>query len=142
MVPGVSYELPVEYGKIREFAVATQATDEAYRSTNPVIPPTFLTTGRLVWEPPEENRTDALDFDLRRILHGEEEFVFHGSLPRAGQTLTVTTRIDATWEKRGRRGGAMRFARIVNEFRDEHGALVAEQFTTVLETARPPEESA
>ena len=137
----VSYELPVEYGKVREFARATQTANPAYWSSDPVIPPTFLTTGRLVWEPPEENQTDALEFDLRRILHGEEEFVFHGPLPRAGQTLTVSTRVDATWEKEGKRGGVMRFARIINEFRDTEGALRAEQITTVLETAQAPKES-
>lgn len=41
-------------------------------------------------------------------------------------------------EKEGRRGGRMRFAKLVNEFRDGEGAVVAEQVTTVVETARPP----
>ena len=134
----MSYELPVERGKVREFALATQATDPAYWSADPVIPPTFLTTARLVWEPPEEHPTSGLGFDPARILHGEEEFVFHGDLPRAGQTLTVTTRVDGTWEKEGRRGGRLRFARLVNEYRDAGGELVAEQRTTVVETGRPP----
>jgi hypothetical protein len=134
----MSYELPVERGKVREFALATQATDPAYWSADPVVPPTFLTTARLVWEPPEESATSGLGFDPARILHGEEEYVFHGDLPRAGQTLTVTTRVDGTWEKEGRRGGRLRFARIVSEYRDGGGELVAEQRTTVVETGRPP----
>lgn len=134
----MSYDLPVERGKIREFALATQATDPAYWSDEPVIPPTFLTTARLVWEPEEQQLSNALGFDPQRMLHGEEEYVFHGPLPRAGCTLTVTTRVDSTWEKEGRRGGRMRFARLVNEFRDDAGDLVAEQITTVVETGRPP----
>ena len=32
----------------------------------------------------------------------------------------------------------MRFARVVNEFRDAAGTLVAEQRSVVVETARPP----
>ena len=32
----------------------------------------------------------------------------------------------------------MRFARVINEFRDAAGNLVAEQRSVVLETARPP----
>jgi hypothetical protein len=34
----------------------------------------------------------------------------------------------------------MRFARIVNEFRDAHGRLVATQRSVVVETARPPKQ--
>jgi hypothetical protein len=101
-----------------------------------VIPPTFLTTARLSWEPTGESPSKALGFELARVLHGEEEYEFHGPPPRAGQTLTVTTRLGDTWEKEGRRGGAMRFAKVVTEFRDESGALVATQTSTLLETAK------
>jgi len=45
------------------------------------------------------------------------------------------------WEKEGKRGGIMKFARLVTEFRDGEGTIVAEQRTTVVETARPPKES-
>jgi hypothetical protein len=79
---------------------------------------------------------------MRRVLHGEEEYIFHGPPPRVGQTLSVLSRLDERWEKEGRRGGTMRFARIVNEFRDSTGALVAEQRSVVVETARPPKQEA
>ena len=42
------------------------------------------------------------------------------------------------WEKEGKRGGLMRFARIVTEYRDAEGNLIAEQRSVVVETARPP----
>jgi hypothetical protein len=32
----------------------------------------------------------------------------------------------------------MRFGTVVTEFRDEHGTLIAEQRSTVVETAGPP----
>lgn len=129
----VQYEIPLECGKIREFARATQSTDPAYRSTAPLVPPTFLTTAAHFWEPTSVLAT--LGLDLRRVLHGEEEFVFHGTPPRAGQTLTVSTRLVDEYERAGRRGGTMRFAVVLAEFRDDEGTLVAEQRTTVIETA-------
>jgi hypothetical protein len=133
--------MPLEYGKVREFARATQSRNAAYAGADAVVPATFLTHARLAWEPREQGQIEALGFDMRRILHGEEEYVFHGPPPSVGQTLTVETRTDARWEKEGKRGGTMRFARIVNEFRDASGRLVAEQRSVIVETARPPKDA-
>ena len=80
----------------------------------------------------------GIDCDLARVLHGEEEYGFLGPPPRAGQTLTVTSRLGDQWKKEGKRGGVMRFATIVNEYRDAAGDLVAEQRTTVIETGKAP----
>lgn len=129
------YEIPIERGKIREFAKAAHASDAAYEGPEAVVPPTFLTTARIAWQPPEENIVAQLGFDLRRVLHGEEEYIYHGDLPRAGQTLMVESRIGERFEKRGKRGGVMRFAVIICEFRDASGQLVAEQRSTIVETA-------
>ena len=129
------FEMPVERGKIREFARAAQSRNEAYSGPEAVIPPTFLTTAAMSWEPAGASPAAELGFDLRRVLHGEEEYIFHGPLPRAGDTLQVTGRLGDRWEKEGRRGGVMRFARIIHEFRSPDGTLVAEQRTTVIETA-------
>jgi hypothetical protein len=130
--------MPLEQGKVREFARATQSRNPAYAGPDAVIPATFLTHARMAWEPQSQAPMTQLGFDMRRILHGEEEYIFHGPPPRAGQTLTVDARLDSRWEKEGKRGGTMRFAKIVNEFRDAAGTLVAEQHTVVVETARPP----
>jgi hypothetical protein len=134
----MSYEMPLEVGKVREFARATQSRNPAYSGPDAVIPATFLTHARLAWEPRDQGQIEKLGFDMRRILHGEEEYVFHGPPPAVGQTLTVETRTESRWEKEGKRGGTMRFARIVNEFRDAAGTLVAEQRSVVVETARVP----
>lgn len=131
-----AYEFPVERSKIREFAKATKTRNTAHEGPDAVIPPTFLTHARLSWEPSELSPIAELGFDLGRVLHGEEEYVFHGAPPRAGQTLQVTPRMGDRWEKEGKRGGVMRFAQIVNEFRDDSGELVATQTTTVLETGK------
>jgi hypothetical protein len=133
--------MPLERGKVREFARATQSRNPAYQGPDAIIPPTFLTHARLAWEPRDQGQIEQLGFDMRRILHGEEEYVFHGPPPTVGQTLTVETRSDGRWEKEGKRGGTMRFARIVNEFRDADGRLVAEQRSVIVETARPPKDT-
>ena len=129
----------IEAGKLREFARATYATDERLLSGT-VMHPAFLMTARLIWEPAEESVTDEVGFDLSGILHGEEEYLFHADLPAPGDVLHVTTRVADRWEKEGTRSGQMRFALVVNEFRSPDGRLVAEQRTTMIETA--PLESA
>ncbi|HEV2360128.1 MAG TPA: MaoC family dehydratase N-terminal domain-containing protein [Acidimicrobiales bacterium] len=135
----MSYEIPIERGKIREFARATQSRNPAYEGPGAVIPPTFLTTAQHFWAT-DFGHLAELGFNLARLLHGEEEYEFFGPPPHAGQTLTATSRLGDRWEKEGKRGGVMRFAKTITEFRDETGRLVAEQRTTIIETARPPKE--
>jgi hypothetical protein len=133
---GTEYEMVVERGKIQEFATATRPggpEEAAYRGPDAVVPPTFLISGAL-WAPP--GARVEVGFDRRRLLHGEQEFVFHGPPPRPGQALTVCERIEDRFEKPGRRGGTMRFAVVVTEYRSGDGTLVAEARATYIETAR------
>jgi hypothetical protein len=132
--PGQPYEVLIEHGKIREFARAAQADDPAYESRDAVIPPTFLITAS-TWAPPQA-RADVR-FDRKRLLHGEQEFRFPGPLPRAGDALTAREYIAETYEKDGARGGTMRFAVVVTEFRSAAGDLVAEARRTLIERAAP-----
>jgi hypothetical protein len=129
------YEWPIEFGKVREFAQAVKSKNTAHLGDQAVIPPTFLTTARLVWEPADQSAIAHLGFDMARVLHGEEEYEFFGRLPQAGQVLQVESRVEAQFEKPGGRGGTMRFAVVVNEFSDAGGTPVARQRTTVIETA-------
>lgn len=131
-----AYEFPIDRSKIREFARATRTQNPAHEGASAVITPTFLTHARLAWEPLETSPMLELGFDLGRVLHGEETYEFHGPPPRAGQVLSVTSRLGERWEKEGRRGGTMRFAELINEFRGEDGELVATQVTTVIETGK------
>jgi hypothetical protein len=132
---GAEYEMLVEQGKIREFAAATRPDgpgEPAYHGPDAVVPPTFLVSGAL-WAPPDARV--EVGFDRRRLLHGEQEYVFHGPPPRAGQTLTARDRIENRYEKPGKRGGTMRFAVVVTEYRADDGTLVAEARATYIETA-------
>jgi hypothetical protein len=81
-------------------------------------------------------------FEQSRTLHGDQEYLFHGPPPRAGAVLYATERLADRYEKAGRRGGIMRFAVVVTEFRDAAGTLVAESRMTLIETANPATASA
>ncbi|TCP53471.1 MaoC dehydratase-like protein [Tamaricihabitans halophyticus] len=135
------YEVPLERGKIREFARATMARDETYDARDAAVPPTFLTTAMNLWEPQGELDYGSFTLDLARVLHGEEEFVFPDGPPTAGQDLTVTARLGDVYEKPGRRGGTLTFVKLIHEFRDPEGRTVAEQRTTLIQTSQPPEGS-
>jgi N-terminal half of MaoC dehydratase len=131
-IPGRPWEVVVERGKIAEFAEAMMCDDPAYRGLDAIIPPTFLTTGGR-WAPTGV-RVDV-GFERKRLLHGEQEYVFHGDPPGAGDVLTAQERVVDRYSKPGKRGGTMRFATVVTEYRDAGGALVAEARATFIETA-------
>ncbi|MCW2652781.1 MAG: hypothetical protein QOE41_1567 [Mycobacterium sp.] len=129
---GSPWELIVERGKIAEFTQAMQSDNPDYRGADAIIPPTFLTTAAR-WAP-RGARVDV-GFERTRLLHGEQEYTFFGELPRAGDTLRAQEKIVDRFEKPGKRGGVMRFATVVTEYRGADGRLVAEAKATFIETA-------
>jgi N-terminal half of MaoC dehydratase len=133
---GVPFTVPVELGKIREFARATKSRNPDYDGPGALTPPTFLMTA-VFWSTPGSDPIMHMARDRTRVLHGEQEFTFHGEPPRVGDTLIATRRIDRIYEKAGRRGGTMRFMDLVTEFRDPDGRLVAEAKSTTIETSKP-----
>jgi hypothetical protein len=131
------FEMPIELGKIREFAKATKSSRPEYDGEEAIAPATFLMTAAF-WSGPDNTAWPAGSIDLARLLHGEQEFVFHGPPPAAGTRLRAQARIDRVFEKEGRRGGSMTFGESVIEFFDAStGELVAESRSTAIETAKP-----
>ena len=102
--PAVRYEVGRE--KLREFAIAVGETDPIYHDEaaaraagHPDIPavPTFavvlsLRAGQVVYGDPE------LGLDYSRVVHGEQEFVYHRQ-PKVGDVLEGTARISDVYEK-------------------------------------------
>jgi hypothetical protein len=126
----------VEPSAVRQFAHAVRAADPVHYGDQPLTTPTFLMSSAW-WQGPENAAWGDQERDLSRVLHGEQEFVFHGEPPTAGAELEGVARIDRTYTKQGRRGGEMIFTDVVTEFRDVHtGRLVAEVRTTSIETGR------
>ena len=130
----------VERGKIREFAKAIKDDDplyfdEAYATKEAggiVAPITFLQTighwddggGRL-----------RVPFDLKRVLHGEQEYEFLEPI-RVGDVLTAVSRILDIYEKPGKRGGSMSFAVTETTYTNQHGKVVARAKHVTIETGQ------
>jgi hypothetical protein len=129
---GRPFRVVVEEGKIREFARAVGASHLEHAGPAAIVPPTFLMTATF-WQTPECSVWHGVERDLRRLLHGEQEFTFHGPPPSAGTELTAQERIDSVSTKQGKRGGEMTFTTVVTEFRDSTARLVAESRTTTID---------
>ena len=130
---GEPFVMDLEAGKVREFARAVRSSHSAHLDDPaPVIPPTFLTTA-FFWQAGDSDPWEAVAMDQSRGLHAEQEYVFHGPPPRAGQRLTGTSRVTEIYEKQGR-NGTLTFAVMVTEFRDASGRLVAEAKLTGVQT--------
>jgi len=134
-----AFDMPVERGKIREFARSTGSDRSEYlEDEDAPIPPTFLRTAAF-WQPPGAvSPLAGANLNLRRILHGEQEYVFFGPPPRAGQTLHVQPRLESITEKEGKRGGTMTLIVTVEEFTDAGGTVVARSRSTLIQTGKAP----
>lgn len=133
----LSFDMPVERGKVREFARATGADTAIYDAPNAPIPPTFLAAS-VLWEPQEgPSVVEQLGVDLTRVLHGGQEYRFPGEVPRVGDELAVDVTVEAVTQKAGKRGGAMTFIVLLTTFRARRkdGPVVAEARSTVIERA-------
>lgn len=129
-----SYDMPIERGKIREFAAATGATDPAYQTANPPVPPTFMATS-MHWEPHDPPLSTLLGLNLSRVLQGGQEYTFTGPLPQAGDCLRAETSVESVTEKRSSRGGAMTVIVVLTRFTRPDGSVAAEGRATVIERA-------
>jgi hypothetical protein len=138
---GAPFVLDVERGKIIEFARAVHATHADHGGDRPVVPPTFLTT-QLFWEKlvPGANPWALVEMSEERGMHAEQEYIFHGPPPRAGDRLFAKSRIAEIRDKTSRSGHVLTFVKMVTEYRDPDGVLVAEAILTGVERNPPPGE--
>ena len=74
------------------------------------------------------------------VLHAEQSFEYHKPI-LAGTVMTATERDGDTWEKESKRGGRLRFAERIREFRDdETGELLVTAKMVSVKTERPVEQ--
>jgi acyl dehydratase len=129
-------EWVVERGKIAEFARAVLDESEAHTTQHAVATPTFpqtLSFWRMRLGRPREMGREGRD--MRRVLHGEQEFEYVRPL-RAGDVLTATSRVVDSYEKEGKRGGTMQFVVTETEFKDQSGETVAYSRGTSIVTSK------
>ena len=142
----IHFELPIERGKVREFALAVGEDNpiffdtEAARSAglpDVVAPPTF--TVSQMWSVPRDLREQRLGagLDNARVLHGEQEFVYR-RLPVAGEVLSGVMTIARDITKKGRRGGSLRFVTYRSRFFDADGEEVLTADYTLVQTSVDP----
>ena len=133
----------VEFGKIREFARAIKDEnplyyDEAHAKSvaGGVMPPPTFTMTQAFWDEPG-NRVD-LGLDMRRVLHGEQEFEYLKPV-YAGDTLTAQGKITNVEKRPGKRGGEMTMVTLETEFKNQRGEVCLYSRSTIIETAKPVE---
>lgn len=122
---GKLFTMPVELGKVIEFARATSVTGSRDVDVHDgdVVPPTFLQTAML-WDVEGSNPFYDSGLRFERLLHGQQEFEFVDEPPRVGDVLTVRRRIEKVFDKAGKRSGKMTFVVEVTEFRNDVDAIV------------------
>ena len=135
---GEPFAVEVERGKIGEFTRAIHTTHPAYEGPDAVIPPTFLST-TLHWDKrvADANPWALVQMSEERGMHAEQEYVFHGPPPRAGDRLHAQATITEIYDKESRSGSVLTFVKMVTEFRDDSGRLVAESILTGVERQLP-----
>jgi len=137
---GQPVTIHIERGKIREFARAIKDDDPLYfdeeharREAAGIMPPvTFLQT-MAHWD--DGRGRPKAPLDLKRVLHGEQEYEFLKPI-RAGDVLTAVSRVADIYEKQGKRGGTMTFVAIETEYKNDRGELVARAKQVTIETGR------
>ncbi len=144
-----SQTLAVEKGKIAEFVMAVAQKDRPEK-INPIytseaaakkagypgiiIPPTFPTS-LLFWTGGGLlGVVNALGINLGRLLHGEEEYEYCGSVC-AGDVLTGTLKVVDMYdkEKKDKPGKFMEFTVLETEMRNQRGELVVKARTVLVE---------
>jgi acyl dehydratase len=137
---GRPQRMHVELGKIREFARAVKDDNPLYfdseragRELGGVVPPPTFTMTLALWD--DGGGRPALNLDLRRLLHGEQEFEYLRPI-HPGDVLTSTTRVADVFEKGGSRGGTMKFVVLESEFVNQKGETVLRSRSTLIETGK------
>ena len=118
------YQVDIEKGHIRRFCQAIGDTnplflDEEAASASayggiiaPLTFPVALT---------DESVAFPLELDIRRMLHGEQEFIYYQPL-RPGKSYTAQMKVADVYEREGK-SGQMQFIVLDTEFRDEDEEL-------------------
>ena len=130
----VGFELPIERGKIKEFASAICDSNPIYRDpsyaknqgfNDVIMPVTFPVTAS--FQMPSDNfvleSSLKIGMDPGKSVHGTFEITYQRPIC-AGETLRGEIVIGDIYEKIGKRGGVMTFVDMRQDFYDENNNLV------------------
>jgi acyl dehydratase len=138
---GKPFKMPIEWSKVREFARAIKDPDPLYFDPDLAkkelggvpVPVTFLQTSAFWTE--ADSSPGIGGFDLRRILHGEQEFELFRPI-YVGDVLTGVSKVADVVEKEGGRGGKMTMVITETEYTNQRGEKVAISRSTLIETGQ------
>lgn len=99
----------------------TYAADTAYEGLT--VPPTFLVAL-------SSNAEFPLKLDFKRMLHGEQEFIYHQPV-RIGDRLECTMAVTDVYDRVGK-SGTMQFLVLDTEIKTEDGVLAAVSRNTII----------
>lgn len=117
----------VSRAKIAEFAAALGDGSAAYAADDAVAPPTFAAVvGAGAWD--QLFSDPELDLTLRRVVHGDQTFVWHRPM-RVGDRLTGVLTID-----RVRRRGPVEIVGVTVHLATIDGEAVVDSSSTFLHT--------
>ncbi|MGA2782576.1 MAG: MaoC family dehydratase N-terminal domain-containing protein [Smithella sp.] len=143
------YTFEVEKGKIAEFAMAIYQKEnkdqisplytdrEAAQNAgfkDIIAPPTFQTCFALWASGGLMPLIQALNINLIRLLHGEEEYYYLGAI-HPGDIMTGKSKVVEMYEKekKDKPGKVMEFTVIETEIRNQRGELVIKSRSTLVE---------
>lgn len=131
---GPKYVFEVEKRHIRQFAEAIGDSnplyvDEEYAKSTIyggiIAPPSFpVVIGA------DSGQGVELPLDYSRMLHGEQEFIYHRPI-RAGDRLSCQMKVTDVYEKEGK-NGPMQFLVMDTEMKDQEGELVVISRTNII----------
>ena len=133
----------IERGPVRVFAQALLDSDPVYTADQAPVPPTFpfvmpywgsLGEGGAAGLPIEKLRGPG-----RAILHGEQEFIYHGGdWPHVGDTLVGDGQISDVYEKEKSSGGKLEFYVTETSWKNaETGEAVVNAIFTLAINCKP-----
>ncbi|CAN5251499.1 MaoC family dehydratase N-terminal domain-containing protein [soil metagenome] len=132
----------VERGKIREFAIATFASDAIH--TDPEVASSagytdvLATATHVVVAGHQRNPREflhVLGLEHSRVVVGSVSWEYERPLV-AGDTLEGTRRVASDEITEGRRGNSMRLVTLETEFKDDHGRIAVTQREVLIERGR------
>jgi len=139
-----SSTLPVERGKIREFATALLDDSPIYRNREAAqaagfpdtpVPVTFPICAHLYSDTGGAAIMHLIEQGIVErgfVLHGEQEFIYHRPV-YAEEKFTVQQKVVDAYQKEGGKGSMMTFFVVESALVDAHGETACAARTIVLE---------
>jgi acyl dehydratase len=126
------FPLPVERGKVREFARALLDDDPVYQEGEGIPAPlTFAVASGHYRD--DLALFESLGFDIARMLHGESSWEYLAPV-HVGDELIARRRVVDVTTRPGKRGGDMTLVTFEIEFVNQHGDTVLRERDVLIQT--------